>query len=200
MKKHDLVDGTQSKCQICGNQDLQLVVDLGTQPLADKLQKINGELNEEISYPLVQMWCQKCGLNQLNFICPSQIMFGDDYSYKTGVTKELVLYQAQMAADLVQDLNLTDQDLVCDLGSNDGTLLKGFMKQGVEVIGVEPTDIADLANHGWCTYSTDAFWRRCSKFCGVPSRKSNSCYGNKCICSCTTTWRFYEGSRYYFKR
>lgn len=146
MKKHDLVDGTQSQCQICGNKDLQLVVDLGTQPLADKLQRINGELSEEISYPLVQVWCENCGLNQLNFICPSEIMFGDDYSYKTGVTKELVTYQAQMAADLVQDLNLTKQDLVCDLGSNDGTLLKGFMEQGVEVIGVEPTDIADLAN------------------------------------------------------
>ena len=146
MKKHDLVDGLQSKCQICGNEELQLVVDLGTQPLADKLQRIKGELNEETSYPLVQMWCQNCGLNQLNFICPSQIMFGDDYSYKTGVTKELVVYQAEMAADLVKDLNLNEQDLVCDLGSNDGTLLKGFMKQGVEVIGVEPTDIADLAN------------------------------------------------------
>ena len=146
MEKHDLVDGLQSKCQICGNEELQLVVDLGTQPLSDKLQKIDGELSDETHYPLVQMWCQNCGLNQLNYICPSHIMFGDDYSYKTGVTKELVVYQAKMAADLVQGLNLTKGDLVCDLGSNDGTLLKGFMKQGVEVIGVEPTDIADMAN------------------------------------------------------
>ena len=47
MKKHDLVDGTQSQCQICGNKDLQLVVDLGTQPLADKLQRIKGKLSTQ---------------------------------------------------------------------------------------------------------------------------------------------------------
>ena len=146
MKIHDLSDGIQSCCQICGNKDLKQVIDLGTQPLSDKLQRMDRELKEEISFPLVQLWCSVCGLNQLNFICPSEIMFGDDYSYKTGVTQELVTYQAQMAADLVDLLSLKDEDLVCDLGSNDGTLLKGFMKQGVNVIGVEPTDIADLAN------------------------------------------------------
>ena len=146
MKMHDLVDGPQSKCQICGEDDLQLVVDLGTQPLADKLINIDEELGEELSYPLVQVWCKYCSLNQLNYITPSHIMFGGDYSYKTGVTKELVAYQAKMAADLAHSLNLTEQDLVCDIGSNDGTLLKGFLQQGVRVIGVEPTDIADLAN------------------------------------------------------
>ncbi|MDC1100578.1 class I SAM-dependent methyltransferase [Gammaproteobacteria bacterium] len=146
MKKHDLKDGMQSQCQICGNEDLKPVVDLGTQPLSDKLQRINEELKEETSYPLIQVWCEDCGLNQLKFICPSEIMFGDDYSYKTGVTEELVTYQAQMAAELVNILDLNSKDLVCDLGSNDGTLLKGFVKTGVRVIGVEPTDIADTAN------------------------------------------------------
>ena len=142
MKMHDLVDGPQSKCQICGEDDLQLVVDLGTQPLADKLINIDEELGEELSYPLVQVWCKYCSLNQLNYITPSHIMFGEDYSYKTGVTKELVAYQAKMAADLAHSLNLTEQDLVCDIGSNDGTLLKGFLQQGVRVIGVEPTDLS----------------------------------------------------------
>ena len=146
MIEHDLIDGPQSKCQICGNPDLKLVVDLGTQPLSDKLKPIGGDFVEEHSYPLVQKWCSNCSLNQLSYICPAPIMFGDDYSYKTGVTQELVTYQAQMAAELVEDLELVQSDLVCDLGSNDGTLLKGFMKAGVKVIGIEPTDIADLAN------------------------------------------------------
>ena len=33
MIEHDLADGPQTKCQICGNPDLKLVVDLGTQPV-----------------------------------------------------------------------------------------------------------------------------------------------------------------------
>jgi len=146
MEKHDLLDGYQSHCQICGYEQLQLVVDLGTQPLADKLTNIDCELSSEVSYPLIQVWCPICALSQLNYICPSHIMFGDDYNYKTGVTKELVTYQYAMASELVSDLNLSKQDVVCDIGSNDGTLLKGFLKKGVKVIGIEPTDIADLAN------------------------------------------------------
>ena len=36
--------------------------------------------------------------------------------------------------------------MVCDLGSNDWTLLKGFKSCGVKIYGFEPTDVADLAN------------------------------------------------------
>jgi len=155
VKNHDLYDGPQKKCQICGNTELKLVVDLGSQPLGDKLKNINVDNpldhNEKEVYPLIQVWCNKCSLNQLNYICPSHILFGDDYSYKTGVTKELVDYQAGMASELVNTLKLKKNDLVCDIGSNDGTLLKGFMKEGVKVIGVEPTDIADIANQDGIT-------------------------------------------------
>lgn len=146
MNNHDLQDGPQAKCQICGNADLQTVIDLGAQPLADKLSPIESDYQEEISYPLEQKWCKICGLNQLSYITPSDIMFGDNYNYKTGVTEELIVYQAQMAADLVSSLGIKKNELVCDLGSNDGTLLKGFKKNGVRVIGVEPTNIADIAN------------------------------------------------------
>tara|TARA_Y100000768_G_scaffold375956_1_gene347390 strand:- start:3802 stop:5058 length:1257 start_codon:yes stop_codon:yes gene_type:complete len=146
MNNHDLQDGPQSKCQICGNVDLQTVIDLGTQPLADKLSPLENPYLEETSYPLEQKWCNVCGLNQLGYITPSEIMFGDNYSYKTGVTKELIVYQAEMASELVSSLDIKNNELVCDLGSNDGTLLKGFKNSGVRVIGVEPTNIADLAN------------------------------------------------------
>ena len=126
MNDHDLRDGPQTKCQICGNIDLQPVIDLGIQPLADKLKPIDSDYIEETSYPLEQKWCNICGLNQLGYIAPANVMFGDNYNYKTGVTKELVSYQAEMAADLFSSLELNKTDLVCDLGSNDGTLLKGF--------------------------------------------------------------------------
>ena len=146
MNNHDLQAGPQIKCQICSNTDLKTVIDLGNQPLADKLSPIENAYLEETSYPLEQKWCNICGLNQLSYITPAEIMFGDNYNYKTGVTKELIAYQAEMASDLVSSLDIKNNELVCDLGSNDGTLLKGFKKAGVRVIGVEPTNIADLAN------------------------------------------------------
>ncbi|MEC7292969.1 MAG: hypothetical protein VXV73_05705, partial [Actinomycetota bacterium] len=46
--------------------------------------------------------------------------------------------------NLVEELELKSNDLVCDLGSNDGTLLKGFKSCGVNIYGVEPTDVAEV--------------------------------------------------------
>ncbi len=144
---HDLKDGFQDKCQICGSKNLHEIIDLGNQPLADKLPLINENATKVISYPLIQSFCKDCGLNQLRYICSSKLMFGDNYNYKTGVTKELVDYQANMASTLVEELCLSQKDLVCDLGSNDGTLLKGFKNCGVKIFGVEPTDISEIANN-----------------------------------------------------
>ena len=51
-----------------------------------------------------------------------------------------------MSDSLAKKYTLNQNDLVVDLGSNDGTLLTGFKKHGIRTIGVEPTNIAKIAN------------------------------------------------------
>ena len=51
-----------------------------------------------------------------------------------------------MSYSLTRKYDLNQNDLVVDLGSNDGTLLTGFKKNGTKTVGVEPTNIANIAN------------------------------------------------------
>lgn len=144
--EHNIAVGPVTKCQVCGSENLEPVLDLGHQPLCDSLLS-KDQLNQpEVHYPLRQVWCRDCTLNQIDYVVPGDVVFHQDYPYKSGVTLELVTYQKQLAKDLLADMGTKPGGLIVDVGSNDGTLLTAFKNEGMEVQGVEPTNIAQLAN------------------------------------------------------
>src|SRR3989344_6230306 len=145
-KHHFINAGHISSCQICNSDKLHLVLDLGHQPLCDTLLS-KDVLNEpEKTYPLRMIWCENCTGVQLDYCVSGGEVYHPDYPYRSGITKELAEYQESMALSLIEKFNLKSQDLVIDVGSNDGTLLKGFQKKGIKTLGVEPTNIAKIAN------------------------------------------------------
>jgi SAM-dependent methyltransferase len=139
-------NGPIDKCQICNSSKLNLILDLGHQPLCDSLLAKEMLNQPETTYPLRMFWCEECSLAQLDYCVDGSVVFHPDYPYRTGVTKELVEYLNGMSSSLISKYNLKHDDLVVDLGSNDGTLLMGFKEHGIKVLGVEPTNIAKLAN------------------------------------------------------
>jgi SAM-dependent methyltransferase len=143
---HIVKNGHISKCQVCNSEKLHLVLDLGHQPLCDSLLTKEMLTQEEVTYPLRMLWCEECSLAQLDYCVDGSIVYHPDYPYRTGITKELVEYLNMMSGSLISKYNLKQDDLVVDLGSNDGTLLGGFKEFGTKVIGVEPTNIAKIAN------------------------------------------------------
>lgn len=143
---HFVKTGHINNCQVCNSNKLHLILDLGHQPLSDTLLSEKTINMAEITYPLRMMWCEKCTLVQLDYCVDGKDVYHLDYPYRPGITKELVEYQKNMSLSLVKQYNLTSKDLVIDIGSNDGTLLEGFKHMGIRVLGVEPTNIAKIAN------------------------------------------------------
>lgn len=143
---HFVKNGHIDKCQVCNSSKLNLVLDLGHQPLCDSLLTKETLNDYEITYPLRLFWCEECSLAQLDYCVDGSIVYHLDYPYRSGVTEELVEYQKSISKILVSKYNLQSTDLVIDLGSNDGTLLTGFKELGIKTLGVEPTNIGKIAN------------------------------------------------------
>jgi len=142
---HDLAPGYIEGCQICGHKDLIEVLNLGHQPLCDSLLSAEDLKKPETSYPLRQVFCPRCTLNQIDYVVPGDVVYHPNYPYRSGITKELAVYQKAFSDEIVSKFKFPAGVLAVDIGSNDGTLLSGFKKNGFKVLGVEPTNIAKIA-------------------------------------------------------
>jgi hypothetical protein len=142
---HDIVPGKLSRCQISGSENLELVIDLDCQPLCDSLLTKDQLDKPETYYPLSLYICPESGLAQLDYVVDGSVVYYPDYPYRSGITKELEVYQRAFAQGIVKELDISKGSLCVDIGSNDGTLLTGFRGQEMRTLGVEPTNIAKIA-------------------------------------------------------
>lgn len=138
--------GKVKSCQICGRAGLETILSLGHHPPAHSHLASGKLLEPENTFPLNLCYCPNCHLVQLDYVVDPRVLFPPEYPYQTGLTRMLVDNFRSLAEVLINKYNLGPNDLVVDIGSNDGTLLKGFKDKGIRVLGVEPTEVAKLAN------------------------------------------------------
>lgn len=145
MIDHDAKPGPLTRCQITGSENLNLVIDLGHQPPCDALLTAAQLHQPEATYPLRLMHCPESGLAQLDYVVDGATIYPPEYPYRSGISKPLADYQRKFADGVVSRFSVDPRALVVDVGSNDGTLLTGFMRHHCNVLGIEPTDVADIA-------------------------------------------------------
>ena len=143
--EHDVPPGKLDHCQVCGNRDLEFIIDLGHQPPCNALLTQEMLDQPETAYPLRVFRCPSCGLAQLDHVVDGAIVFSPSYPYRSGISKPLEVYQRAFADGIVRKFSLPASSLCVDIGSNDGTLLTGFQRHRMRVLGVEPTNIAQIA-------------------------------------------------------
>lgn len=137
---HDVSVGPLEKCQISGSDNLFEAIDLGEQPPCDAL--LDSPDQPEKVYPLKLNVCPDSGLAQLSYVVDGAEIYPPSYPYRSGISKPLADYQRAFATGVVERFGV---GLAVDIGSNDGTLLTGFRGLGCPVLGVEPTDVANIA-------------------------------------------------------
>ena len=133
-----------TRCQISNSNKLESLIFLGYLPPVNTLKKVGSIPNEEISFPAELLYCKKSKLAQLGCIVDKKILFPNAYPYTSSTTKILRENFANLYEDVSKIIKLDKNDLVVDVGSNDGNLLSNF-KNKHKVLGVTPEKIGKLA-------------------------------------------------------
>jgi hypothetical protein len=133
-----------TKCQISNSKKLKSIIFLGYLPPVNTLRKINSTPTEEKSFPAELLYCEESKLAQLGCIVDKKILFPYSYPYTSSTTKILRENFADLYKDVKKITNIKKEDLIIDIGSNDGNLLQNF-KDNHRVLGVTPEKIGKLA-------------------------------------------------------
>lgn len=132
--------GQIDACRSCGSKHLEVVLDLGHSPLADRLLTLEQLSKPEAKYPLRLVFCKDCSLVQIDHTVDPKELFGDDYPYFSSVSDALQAHTIGNVNDVIKRRRLGPQSLVVELASNDGYLLKHYMKAGIKVLGIDPAE------------------------------------------------------------
>jgi C-methyltransferase C-terminal domain/Methyltransferase domain/Putative zinc binding domain len=133
-------------CQVCGHAPLDDMLSLGYMPPVNQMVTIGEVPRQQPWFPTNLLYCRNCDLVQLGLAVDPAIIFPPEYPYTSGTTRLLRDNFADLQRESAAMLGLGKDDLVVDIGSNDGTLLANFNNAGIRVLGIEPTDVGDLAN------------------------------------------------------
>jgi methylation protein EvaC len=128
----------------------------GRMPIANGFLRPD-ETKDEYFFELAPAFCGVCGMFQLMEQPQPEKMFHGEYAFYSSTSRYMQTHFESFAHAVMNGLLAgRDDPFVVELGSNDGIMLRHFLKRGLRHLGVEPsTNVAEVArNQGIRTVST----------------------------------------------
>jgi NDP-4-keto-2,6-dideoxyhexose 3-C-methyltransferase len=146
---------TRKNCRVCQGSFADVLY-LGNLYLSAFLEE--GQTGEKAPLDLVR--CTDCDLYQLRHTVDQDSMY-QEYWYQSGLNRSMVAALENVYECVKQRVNLKHEDVVVDIGANDGTLLS-FYKDGCYRVAFEPSNIANKiqAEHISNTYFSAKEYRK----------------------------------------
>ncbi len=124
---------------ICKNK-LVKKINFGNLPLINNYKSIK----YLTKYPVIVTQCKKCLLIQLKYSVPDRLLFSKNYSYLSGNSEEKINNFGSILEKIVK-FSRKKKPKILDIGCNDGSFLELVKKKYSNVLGVEPTNTAEIA-------------------------------------------------------
>ena len=131
-----LKNKTVKYCLLCKSKKFKKIFSLGNLFVSNFVNK--NDIKKGIKAPLNLLYCKNCTLIQLSHIAPQEILYRRFYWYRSGVTKIMQMGLKNIFHDSLRNVKMEKDDLVLDIGANDGTLLSYYKRKKIKTIGCEP--------------------------------------------------------------
>lgn len=130
----------RNSCLVCDSKEIDEIIDLGSHPFADTFIPESRKSEADKVYPLVCTLCLNCGHVQTKYSTdPNERYSQIDYSYTSSNSNFSRTHWDSYAKEISQELNLSKDATIIEVGSNDGYLSEQFNKAGYKSIGVDPS-------------------------------------------------------------
>lgn len=127
----------RTSCRVCGSDKLLPVLSLGNQYIINFPE---GDAPDAgIRAPLDMVLCANtaCSLAQLKHTVEPDLLYRQ-FWYKSGINQTMRDALCDVTRSAQQRVKLSKDDIVVDIGANDGTLLRSYELEGLFTVGFEP--------------------------------------------------------------
>jgi hypothetical protein len=132
-------------CRFCAAPLTQVMVDLGMSPLCESFLTADQVNGRESFYPLTTRVCSNCYLVQLEAYVGGEEIF-TEYAYFSSYSDSWLEHARKYSEAMIERWKLGPKSHVVEVASNDGYLLKNFVKAGIPALGIEPAvNVAKVA-------------------------------------------------------
>lgn len=125
-------------CRACNSAEIISIISLGKQYVTNFIDSEEQQKNIPV-VPLELVLCNKCKLLQLKHNAPPESMWGEQYWYKSGISTTIKEDLKNIAEKAQKICELKKEDMIIDIGCNDGTLLEVYNHPKQNLIGFEPS-------------------------------------------------------------
>jgi len=124
-------------CRLCQHKHVKNLISLGNMSLTGIFPTKKNQIIANGPVDLVQ--CQNCLLVQLLQTYSLKDMYGLNYGYRSGLNKSMTQHLKSNINFIMTFINLEKQDIVLDIGSNDGTTLNFLSEHNLNLVGMDPS-------------------------------------------------------------